>query len=408
MSIAPSHMIQGGELRSYDHPFIVTASYKERDKSEGVPLGKKSLDIWKYNDHTTKPIYISTLQGDFPDKLGLTVFINNYLSITSPSVDHKNCLLVYRIEDGVLTSCMTLDGASGDRVPSNFPDQSQVYHLPTIQPGDAAYLASANGLIAVFRIGPHFKAEDTIVEVYGISDDGKFVLKNELHLNSDHPLVLSWSPTTWQTPHLIHLSETEFPSYTRLRASLEVDKDEEELYASSLKANVYFSSLSAFITAHEEGYAVEESSPSTSIRSIDANTLELNWCTSLDHGILSLDAYEPLGLLIVFGRDQVTFYINVLDLQTGAVRRVKEAESATSFPIVRVSPEGELTLVRYDGEIVVILLSDFAEHGYPFSEDSEDSDSEDTKTDVHDEHVIAHILPFDLPSRECEKACERY
>ena len=421
--------VNGRQIQSFFYPYIITVSDKGKDRVTEA----KEFEVWKCNAQSTTPTFVSTLQGELPLKPHISFLTDMFLFTTGRLPNHVVRLLIHRVGDGALTDTMTLTGASGERLPSSFPNQSQVYYTPVMQAGDSTLLGLSEGLIAILRMGTALKALDTVVEVYGVTDDGKLVKKNVLHIVSDHLLAISWIPTTWEPPTLILLSSTQFigavalgtdcgvqllrwdsdPDTSRSGAAhfpprLSVDAEEEENYRSILKAQIVLSPpFDAFIMAHSEGLAVENNSPYTTLRSVNASTLKVNWSHGLEQDLLSLEVHEALGMLLMFGRDQVTFYITVMDLRTGDILRTEEGDTSSCLVSVGLSVTGELLLVKGNGSVTILLLPDFVRYGYALttydSDDSEGSDCNSSfsetsklKAESQNQHVVASIPPLDF------------
>ena len=423
------NVVAGCRPQAFCYPYIIHASFKDKDKVNGT----EEFEVWKCNGQSTKPTLVSTLQGEFPAKHDISFLTNRFLLTTSRLPDHVIRLLIHRVGDGALTDVMTLTGASGERLPSSFPNQSQVYYTPVMQAGDSTLLGFSEGLIAVLRIGATLNALDTVVEVYGVTDDGKLVKKNVLRLVHDHSLGVSWIPTTWEPPALVLLYSTQFigavalgtdcgvhlmrwdsdsgtnrPGHARFPPRLSVDANEEDNYTSILRSRIVLSPpFNAFLMAHSEGLAVENSSPYTTLRSVDTSTLEVNWCNGHEQDLLSLEVHEELGMLLMFGRDQVTLYVTILDLRTGSILRREGGDISSGLVSVRVSLTRELILVKDNGSITILLLPDFVRYGYALTIDDSDgsegsdcnSDSSETsqlQTESRNQHVVASIPPLDL------------
>lgn len=394
MSTASPLIVADSGLRSYINSYIITALYGEKD-DDGVPIQKEDFYIWKYINPNTKPTLVSSLRAEAHDRLQIVAFTDEFFLATTSPFLYEQGLLLYRIIDGTLTDEMALTIASGDEVALDSPENYQFGRA--VRAGDEQCVGFANGLIAVFSMGPHRRSSDTTIEIYKISEDGKFILIKELRLISDHPLVVSWRPKVFM-PGVICMSVTEFvcasqfsnnhdvhflrwssdptilqPSHAQFCAGAEADEGDEEHYCSWNQDTIDLSRspLNAFITAHEEGDSRDQYAPYTLIRCVDATTLELHWATPVDQYFNIMHACESAGLLFMAGYDYKLCYLTAIDLQTGAIRRIEITNDRSARGFIyshiscNVSCEGELIIVNSDGEVMVLLLSDFREHGYP-------------------------------------------
>ena len=392
-------------LRTYNHPYIVTSASKENHSKDHAD--EEDFYVWKFVNPTTQPTLLLNLQTKRDDRLQVLSVTEKYmLTRTAPTL-YDEGLFVYRIEDGLLTDSMTLSRASGEEAPIGHPLS---YLGRTVKAGDATFLKIVDNIVAIFRIGLQLKLSSTIIETYKISEDGKFVPKDKLILAYTNPIMDSWKPS-WSTPDAIRFSETEYvgqlqlgsnhdihffrwtsnndeqlPRHGHYRAGLETDEEEAEHFCSWLKTNIDLSASPSgcFITAHEEGDCRDQYPPYTLLRSIDPITLELNWSTPVEHYSFGLYAYEPLGLLVMFGRDYDSCYLTAIDIRTGAIRRREKTGkiSESVYELGHVSSKGEVVMTKSNGEMLIFSLSDFMEHGYP-------------TCNGDDKGHISHILPFD-------------
>lgn len=77
-----------------------------------------------------------------------------------------------------------------------------------------------------------------------------------------------------------------------------------------------------------------------------------------------MGVYEPLGLLVMIGSSQCARYLNLIDLQTGAVRRKERIDEDVRIANGHITSRGELVTTGYAGEVVVMSLADILARGY--------------------------------------------
>ncbi|CAL1713923.1 unnamed protein product [Somion occarium] len=400
---APLIIDQGETPYAYEHPYLITTSYRESDIYVHRPIERKEISVWSVSDASTPPSYISTLQGEPPYFPKPQVFRHRFILIIALN-ENVHTLLLHKIEDGSLCDTKLI-------VHSKPEDQE---HPPI--PRDSGFIGVANGLIAILKLGPTGRGKDCIVQVYGTSEEGKFLLKNELQLFASGPLIDSWSPSSLYVPNLIHLTEDTFigsinldsnhdvhllrwsslsrqlPGHARFPSVVETSEEDEDDWASWLKDQLYIPSSNTLIMVHEEALVADECFPHTPIRSVNVDTFEFNWCIPFELDVFNVRYDEDLNTVIMFGHDRDTFIIAAIDASTGAIRRQVKTDVWINSLHANITCVGELVTSHLDGEVIIMKLSDFIEHGYPASSSSFEY------SQAQDDHIVLRIPPFDPAS----------
>ncbi|CAL1714851.1 unnamed protein product [Somion occarium] len=415
---SPSHqVVQDDSIPySYEHPYLLTRS-----------LDKKTIHIWSLTN-SESPVRVSTLEGELPDSPHPRIFAGKYiLTHENRELDAK-VILIHKIEDGTLSDSKTIISDSN-------PDDA--LHPPI--PGDAAFIAAVNGLIAIFKNGSNSK--DSIIEVYGISEEGKLFLKTELRQTADGPELgrsgdyKVWGPTGYVLPTFIDLTEDYFtgafgnhdvqlvkwlsPSSQPVTTLLELPATRflEDLpqaaMSSWLNDKLSIPSSNSLILAHHE-FPVDfvDLEPITAIRSVNPDTLELNWCSPIAHKTSFLRYNESLNVIVTFGEasyvegegEKPRTSVFVVDAGTGAVRKQYQ-----SFARCDTSPSGnEIVEAFDDGRIHVVSLSTFLEFGFLSQEEADGGDNSDLeKTAVLRGQAFYPELEPQSPLNSKQRANER-
>lgn len=371
----------------YEHPYLFTRS---KDHA--------TVYAWSNPDSSQQPISLK-IEGSGITHIGAKTFAETYILVHESNPNFCNTILLFRSNDGNISDTKTIVSDSNPDDPAHRPIR-----------GDSALLGVTEDLVAIFRNGTG--PRDSTIEIYGVSDEGKFVLKNTLRHPSDgHALVedvenKTWGPSGYTLPTVFYFNEHYFiggfgqhavqlvkwssepsqPSALEVPGSRSADQISQQSW---LNDKLYIPSSNSLILAHHEfPFDFVDYAPITSIRSIDPDTLQLKWCSPVGHKTERLRYNGRLNVLISFGcageRDPNSNEspprtgIYILDAETGAVRRQVCTDTRCE-----TSPSGEEFVIVYDdGRVVVVPLSSFIERGFPEESSATDDSPPDPSPHV--------------------------
>ncbi|KAK7679440.1 hypothetical protein QCA50_017494 [Cerrena zonata] len=389
MSTSPQIVQHESIPHSYQHPYLFT---KSKDQ--------QTLYAWSNSDpsHSHQSTPLQTERIDIAYTLS-HLLAEKYVLIQKDDPPSHQTLLLFSLNDGSLSDTKTIVNDSNPNDPAHRP-----------LPGDSAFLGLTKYLVAVFKNGTSSK--DGIIEIYGVSDEGKFVLKNELQQPSDGPALVenvdnkTWGASGYTLPTCFHFDERTFiggfeqhsmeivkwssqpqqPSLLELPGSRFIDGLRLQSW---LNAKLYIPVSDSLLIAHYESpLDFVDYAPITSIRSISPDTMELKWCSPIGHKTERLRYNGKLNILISFGcageRDSNSNEpppktgIFILDAETGAVRRQVRTDTRCD-----TSPSGEELVFAYDdGRVLVISLASFIENGLPEEHATKDEGSSNVSSGI--------------------------
>ncbi|KAJ7820911.1 hypothetical protein B0H14DRAFT_3734614 [Mycena olivaceomarginata] len=266
-----------------------------------------------------------------------------------------------------------------------------VHSLPDGQLLDAHALGSGAVYISQKGLIARWDDERAKAQVYGLTESGKFTTLGDLgspvealdsplrirypprrlsYRRSFHPFASTLPPDP--TVHLTRLSSAppRRASFGLMRAP--PDDIPGVVMNSMLVDAVSISSSSSpsFVMAHvEQVLGFNENHPKTALRSTNAQTLALGWCTLIDQQTEWLRCSAATGAVVAYGWMGVEEGIGVivLDAATGAVLRAepigkpKEKCGALGTGVhCDLTPAGDALVVVFgDGQLAVCPAGDF-------------------------------------------------
>ncbi|KAJ6492633.1 hypothetical protein DFH09DRAFT_359078 [Mycena vulgaris] len=336
---------------NYAHPYIVCHN-----------ASSKALSVWTC---TGEPQLHATLEGEASKNVRSYVIAPD--RIVTQSVDGlASTILVHSLPDGQLLDAHAL--------------------------GSGAVHISRKGLIA------KWDEERAKSQVYGLAENGKLTVLYDLSSLVEEALD---SLPGSDIPECVYLtaeasihSQVRYPDptihLTRLsnapprRASFGLTRappDDIPVHSMLVDAVPISSSSSpSFVMAHvEQVFGFTEDHPKTVLRSIDPQTLALDWCTLIDQQTKWLRYSAATGAVVAYGWmgvEQGTGVI-MLNATTGTVLRAEPIGKAkekcgTGWGVhCDLTPAGDALVVVFpDGQLAVAPLGNFVANGFVREGDS--------------------------------------